>query len=359
MRAPVRIATIALFALLLAGAGAPEAEDPDLAEIEAALEGDADFGDTHEDHHTDHDHAEHHADGLDIERPDQAPTWSEFVDAWELFRDPIYAAGIAGLVLGFLSVFIVLRRMVFVSAALTQAAGFGVACSFYAAARFGVTLDPVWGATAMALLTAALVAPDPRRLGLSREMVLGLAFTLFSAGAVLASARIPHDAHAVTSILFGSAVAVSAEDLHRLGLAGGVILLLQLWWFRGLAFASFDPLGARVQGLPVRLLDVVLLLSIGVMVGESSRALGALPAFALSTLPGIAAIQLGRGPLIVTFVIAAVLGAAAGVAGYIAAFFLELPVGATQTALAGLLVVAVLLVRGAGVLLLRLLRRRA
>lgn len=319
--------------------------DPDLAEIEAALAGDTAAAADPADDGLDHG-PEAHTPGA-ITTPDHAPTWEEFVDGWELFEDPVLAGAAAGLVLGFLSVYIVLRRMVFVSASVTQAAGFGVAASFYLGARMGWDFDPAWGATAVALVAASLVAPDPRRLGLSREMVLGLTFALFSGLTVLVSARMPQEAHDVQAILFGTAVAVDRDDLSRLVVHGGAVLLLHAWWFRGFAFASFDPQAARVQGIPVRLLDLVLVLTIGVAVGESARTLGALPAFALSTLPGIAAVLVARGPMWVPFVLAALLGAAAGAGGYVVAFFLELPVGATQTACAGLAVVAALLVRGA------------
>src|SRR5206468_12324584 len=54
------------------------------------------------------------------------PTFNDFFAAWDLFRDPVFAAMIAGATLGYLGVYIVLRRMVFVSAALSQAAGLGV-----------------------------------------------------------------------------------------------------------------------------------------------------------------------------------------------------------------------------------------
>ncbi len=307
-------------------------DDDDLADLEAALDADQ---------HAPTDHV------TGIETPDHAPTWDEFIDGWDLFRDPVLAGGIAGLVLGLLSVYIVLRRMVFVSASVTQAAGFGVAASFYLGARMGWSFDPTWGATAMALVTAALVAPDPRRLGLSREMVLGLTFAMFSGLTVLASARMPQEAHDVQAILFGTAVVVSPEDLERLAAAAAGVLALHLWWFRGFTFASFDPLAARVQGLPVRLLDLVLVLTIGVMVGESARTLGALPAFALSTLPGVAAVLLARGPLWVSYALASLIGAAAGAGGYVVAFFLELPVGATQAACAGAAVLAAIVVRGA------------
>ena len=277
--------------------------------------------------------------------PDAGPTWAEFVDGWELFRDAVLAGGIAGATLGFLSVYVVLRRMVFVSAAVTQAAGLGVALSFYAAIHLGVAIDPLWGAILLSLLTASLLAADPRRFGLSREMVLGLLFASTSGAAVLVGSRITQEANDIQAILFGTAVAVSPEDMHRLAWSGGLVIAIQVWLLRGFAFASFDPLAARVQGLPTRLLDLVLLLSVGAMVGEAARALGALPAFAMSTLPGMAALLLVRGPLPMTFALAALLGAAAGVGGYVVAFFHEFPVGSAQTVTAAAIVVVALLVR--------------
>jgi zinc transport system permease protein len=259
-----------------------------------------------------------------------APTWAEFVAGWELFRDPLLCAAIAGAVLGFLSVYIVLRRMVFVSAAVTQGAGLGVALAFYAGIHLGWAFDPLYSAVAVSLAVAAVLVPDPRRIGLSRESVLGLMFAFTGGAAVLVGARITQEAHDIQAILFGTGVLVLPEDLRNVAIAGAATLLLHLWWFRGFSFASFDPIAARVQGLPVRLLDTMLLLSIGVMVGVSARALGAMPVFALSTLPGAAAVLMTRGRLALTFTMAAIIGCAAGAGGYVLAFLKEYPVGGAQ-----------------------------
>jgi zinc transport system permease protein len=70
------------------------------------------------------------------------------------------------------------------------------------------------------------------------------------------------------------------------------------------------------------------------MVGISTQALGALPVFALSTLPAIAALLLLPSRLIAAFLLAAAIGAASGGLGYLLAFFAELPVGASQTLVA-------------------------
>jgi len=285
-----------------------------------------------------------------------APTWSEFAAGWELFRDPVLCAVAAGLVLGFLSGYVVLRRLVFVSAVTTQAAGLGVALAFYLQIHLGlVWLAPSAGAAALALATAWLLVLDPRPFGLSREAVLGVAFAATGGIAIAVGAKISQEAHQIEDILFGTAVMVEPADLWRVVVLGAIIVSLHAWWFRGFAFASFDPVAAAVQGLPVRLLDAVLFASIGLMVGVSTQALGALPVFALSTLPAIAALLFLRARLAVLFLVAAALGGASGGLGYLVAFFQELPVGACQTVVAAGFALLAGLLR-AGLTLARLAR---
>jgi len=264
---------------------------------------------------------------------------------------------VIGAVLGFLSVYVVLRRMVFLSATVTQASGLGVALAFYAEIHLGWHLDPSWGAVGLSLGTAALLVGDPQRFGLTREQLLGLAYALTGGAAVLVGSRISQEAHEISAILFGPAVLVSEVDLSRVLWAGAIVMLLQLWWFRGFTFASFDPIGARVQRLPVRVIDGALLLSIGVMVGVSARAIGALPVFSLSVLPGTAALLVARGRLLVTYALAALFGAAAGGGGYLLAFFGEFPVGASQTAAACAIAAVALIARLAIASLHRLIAR--
>jgi zinc transport system permease protein len=262
--------------------------------------------------------------------PTEQPTVADFLAAWELFRDPVLCAAGAGAVLGFLGVYVVLRRMVFVSAALTQSAALGVALAFYAAIHVGFAVEPIWGAALLSLLATALLLFDPARLHLTRESVLGLLFAGAGGATVLVGDRIAQEAHDIQAILFGTAVLIRPLDLRVVLVAGLVTAAIHLWWFRGLTFASFDPLTARVQGLPVGVLQAVVLVSIGVMVGVTARALGALPVFALTTLPAIAALLVAPS-LRAAFLVATVLGTAGGAGGYLVAFLWQFPVGASQT----------------------------
>jgi zinc transport system permease protein len=275
------------------------------------------------------------------------PSWETFLAAWDLFRDPLLCAVAAGTVLGFLGVYVVLRRMVFVSAAVTQSSALGVALAFFAEIHLGMHVDPVVGALALSLAATLLLSVDPRGFRLPRESLLGFAFALTGGATILLEDRISQEAHDIHSILFGSAVLVRPQDLAAVAVVGALVLLLHVLWFRGLVFASFDPEAARVQGIPVRFLNAFLLASVGAMVGVSARALGALPVFALGTLPAVTALALGL-ELAWAFALAAVLGAVSGAVGYLFAFFYEFPVGGSQTIVASTLLVGTLAARAAG-----------
>ena len=276
-----------------------------------------------------------------------APTWADFVSALPLFRDPILAGVFAGAVLGYLGVFIVLWRMVFVTAALTQSAGLGVALGLFASIQFGVHVHPVIGALVACLAAAALMSLRAERLRLSRECVMALVWLAAAGGALLIGTRIAHQAHSVAGILFGSAVLVTPEDLWLVIGVGTVVLGLTLLFQRGLVFAGFDADGARVQGVPVRFLEIGFLALVTFEVAVCTRALGALPVFAFSVLPGMAAL-LVTPRLRHVFPLALLFGGISGGVGYLVAFFGSFPVGAAQTAVAVALVVLAVPVRLAG-----------
>lgn len=271
----------------------------------------------------------------------------DFVDAWELFRDPVVAGVVAGATLGTLGVYIVLRRMVFVSAALSQSAGLGVAAAFYAQIALGATgaaADPLLVATAFTVATMMLLLRQSSERWMSRESVLGAIYLVGSAGTLLVGTRIQQEAHDIETILFGAAVLVTPEDLRTLEIVGAAVLLLQLVLGRGFRFVSFDPDGARIRGLPVRLLDATLFLCIAAAVSVGTRVLGALPVFAFSVLPAMAALLVAPN-VGAALVLGGLFGALAGGGGYLLAFLRTWPVGASEAAVAAALVVGMMLVR--------------
>jgi zinc transport system permease protein len=290
-------------------------------------------------------------------------SWHELWANLPIFQDAILTGGLAGMLLGFIGVHVVLRRMVFASSAIAQAAALGVALSFW----IPVLVDPVrhaaghqagpevhlissllfepvlWAVGASLLATLVFIA-NPVRLHLTRESLLGLVFLVSGAGAVIVGDRITQEAHDLSAILFGSAVVVQPADLVLVAAATAALLGGHLLVWRALIFVGYDPTGARVQQLPVRRLNAFLFLSIGLAVALCTRALGALPVFAFSVLPAMAALAL-TSRMSAVFGLATLFGALAGVGGYAISFRAELPVGATQTSVAAAFVGAALIGR--------------
>jgi zinc transport system permease protein len=256
-----------------------------------------------------------------------------FIDAWPLFRESVLSGTIAGAVLGLLGVYIVLRRMVFLSAALSQTAGLGVTLAFWAQIHLGIgaTLaSPSIGATLLALLVIALLLTDRTPESDRRDAYLGLAFLLGSSGTLIVGTQIVQEIQDIETLLFGTAVAVLPEDFTQLVVVSVVLAVLHLWWRRGFVAVAMDRTDAMVRGLPVRVLEIALLGSLAVGISVTTRILGALPAFAFSVLPAMAALQLvanvHRG-----LVLAALFGAMMGFVGYFVAYVWDFPVGASQT----------------------------
>lgn len=274
--------------------------------------------------------------------PADALTLSLFFESWPLFREAVLAGTIAGALLGFMGVYVIIGRMVFLSAALSQVAGLGVTLAFYAQLHLGAGLilgSPILVSLAVTLLAAALVARDRSGLGEGRDGRLGTLFLVGAAGSLVVGTRIVEEIQDIQSVLFGSAVAVLPEDLRLTMILAGVLLLIHLWWLRGFLGVAIDPDGSRVRGLPVDALQIALLVSLATAISMTTRVIGALPVFAFSVLPALAAIRLAPNVQRAIF-LAGLFGATAGFLGYLLSFLCELPVGASQALVAAAFVLA-------------------
>lgn len=270
-----------------------------------------------------------------------------FWEAWELFREPALAGAIAGALLGFLGVYVVLRRMVFLSAALSQCAGLGVTLSFYLQHLLGATavwLSPQLGAVGLTVAATLILTIEKPVIASRRDGILGLTYLVGSSGALAVGTRIVQESHDINAILFGSAVVVLPEDFQEVLYLALGLFFLHLWWRRGFILASFDPDGARVRKLPVGTLNTLLLLSVAGAISICTRILGALPVFAFSVLPALAAIRLASN-VSRALLIATVVGAVSGLGGYVLAYLYRLPVGASQALTAAGFVVLTYLLR--------------
>jgi zinc transport system permease protein len=264
-----------------------------------------------------------------------------FLAAREIWQAPLLASLLAGALLGFLGVFVVLRRTVFVSAALTQISTVGLVFGLFLEERFHVEAEHAHHQLGMAMGFAVVGAVALGALRLRRlpiEAAVGGAWVIGSALVVLGVSKLVHAAHDLGGLVFGNAVAVPDEELWMIGGVALLCLAVHLAFHKELVFVSFDPETARAQGLRAWGWDAALSVTLGLAIPASARALGALPVFALLTLPASAALLL-RVRLGTVFALATAAGVAAAGGGYLASWFAETPTGATMVVAAALFLV--------------------
>jgi zinc transport system permease protein len=270
-----------------------------------------------------------------------------FFESWFIWKEPLLVAALAATLCAFVGVFIVLRRMVFVSAALSQMSGVGVATAFLLASFVRVDpheapwyLNPILLAFLFATVGAALFSHQLARRRLATETVIAIGYLVAAAAVILilSSPHVAQEEHEVKDLLYGNAVAVPPGTLEIMAVTAACVLLIHALFFKDFVFVSFDGETARTLGYRTGLWDLLLFETFAVTSSVATRSIGALPAFGFMVLPPAAALLLGRR-LWQVFALSVGFALLATGLGYYVSWPLSLPTGATMVVIAGLFLV--------------------
>jgi zinc transport system permease protein len=267
-----------------------------------------------------------------------------FWESWFLWRDPLAVAVIAAALCAFVGVYIVLKRIVFVSAAMSQMSGVGVAVAFFLASVLGVDphhapvyLHPLWYSFAFAAAGAALFSLNLGHRRIAGDTVVGLGYLVAAAGVllILNSPRVTQEAHEVNDLLYGNAVAVPPAQLWIMSGTLIVTAAVHALFGKEFVFVSFDPEMARTLGLATRRWNLLLFLTFAVAISASTRAIGALPVFAFMVIPPAVGLLVASRMWSV-FAVSVSVAVLSAVIGYWVSFRWSLPTGASMVMVAAL-----------------------
>jgi manganese/iron transport system permease protein len=189
-----------------------------------------------------------------------------------------------GAVAAVVSVFVVLRRLAFVSDVLTHTVFPGVVIGFVVAGTGGI----VWGALVFAVLSAVLLTVLAARSRVTEDASMAIVLTgFFALGVVLVSRQASFTSD-LTAFLFGRILTVDREQLVTTAVLGAAVLLLLGLLGKELLFRAFDPAGAEASGYRVLALDLALNLAVALVVVAAVRAVGTVLVIALLVVPGAA-----------------------------------------------------------------------
>ncbi len=233
-------------------------------------------------------------------------------------------AALAGLV-GF---FVVLRGVSFAAHALAQIGFAGAA----GAALIGAA--PLWGLVVFAVMGAlGLGTLGVREHG--RDAVTALILVAALGGGALFLVLNDSFATDVFSLLFGSIVGVSRAQVWQTAALALICVSVLAALYRPLLFATVSPASAAARGVPVRLLNVLFLVVVGVATAVTVPTAGTLLIFSLMVGPAAAALHLARRPA-TALLLAVALAVAAAWLGIVLAYETGWPVGFFITSIVAL-----------------------
>ncbi|MHC8404900.1 zinc ABC transporter permease subunit ZnuB [Pseudomonas sp. TMB3-21] len=249
-------------------------------------------------------------------------------------------AGLAlAVVAGPLGSFVVWRRMAYFGDTLSHAALLGVALGFL------LDVSPTVAVTVGCLLLAVLLVTLQQRQPLASDTLLGiLAPSTLSLGLVVLSFM--HEVRIdLMAYLFGDLLAISPSDLAWiLGGSAAVLGVLVAMWRPLLAITVHEEL-ARVEGLPVPALRLILMLLIAVVIAVAMKIVGVLLITSLLIIPAAAAQRHARSPEQMALG-ASLLGMLAVCGGLALSWFKDTPAGPSiVVAAAGLFLLSFVLPR--------------
>jgi manganese/iron transport system permease protein len=248
----------------------------------------------------------------------------------------LIASVVVGIVCAVMGTFVVLKGLAFIGDAVSHATFPGLVIAYLLGAPLYV------GGAIAAVLTALAIGFVSRRGRLRFDTSVGVLFAGTFAFGVLLFSGIRNYVADLLGYLLGNVLGIGLADLVQVAILGAIVLAVVLLIRKELLFATFDPLGAAASGLPVAVLEYLLLALLGVTIVVSIQAVGIIMVVAMLVTPSATA-QL----LVVRFgqlmAIAVVLAAVSAVVGLYASFYLNLASGASIVLIETLFFVAALL----------------
>jgi len=247
----------------------------------------------------------------------------------EPFMQAALAAGVVSAVLcAYLGVFVLMKRVVFITVALSEVAALGIAAGFAAG------VHPVAASVVLTVAATVLFWHAGRSRLSFREAGIGAAYVLAAAGTILVLARNPAVEALGLDLMSGNILYALWPDVRLLATVAMAIAAVHVLFRREFVFLSLDPDTAAAAGVPVAWLDLVLYLTIGVVISATMKVAGVLLVFASLVLPPLVGAAVGRRTPVI-FAVSGAVAAACVTAGLALSYGWDMPSGPTIVVLYG------------------------
>lgn len=271
--------------------------------------------------------------------------WSMLMSI-SLIQNMFMATIVASILCGVIGTLVVVKRIVFVGGGIAHTTFGGVGFAYWAQSSFAAFwLSPMLGA-AMFGIGAAIILCMPSVSKRMREdstigvlWVIGMALGVIFMGLVDPSTGV--FPRSFESVLFGDVLLVSRDDLLIMAVVSAIIVAITSYLYRDLQVLTFDETHAKLSGMNVLAMNILLYILIALTCVMSMNVVGIVLVIALITIPASVAGMISDD-LKENMIFAVAFAIVFSIVGLIVAIELDLPPGSSVTLCLGLLFVVAL-----------------
>jgi ABC-type Mn2+/Zn2+ transport system permease subunit len=218
------------------------------------------------------------------------------LDSVLLFREALYGALVIAVACSALGVYVVLRRIVFVGAALAELSSAGLALGLWLAGMgmaATVTTHPVALSLVVTLTGALFFGLSGARARIPADATIGVVYAVAAAAGILLIAKARSgEAHDI--FLQGNILGITHADTMVLLAVAIPVLLVHIIFFKEFLFVSFDRETARTLGYNVTFWNLLLYFTLGLVIAFAMQFAGVMLVFNFLVLPAVTGMLLSR-----------------------------------------------------------------
>lgn len=253
-----------------------------------------------------------------------------------LLLSAVIAGLLASVVSGIIGSYVVVKRIVFISGGISHSVLSGIGfCLWLERAKGVAWASPLLGALVAAIGSALIIGWIHINWRQREDSVIAALWSVGMAAGILFISQTPGFNVELTNFLIGNILWVSNTDLLILGALDLIILATVFCMHKRFLAICFDEEEARLQGLPVNSLYMLLLVLTAITIVLLIQVVGIILVMTMLTIPA-AISNLFTSRLSKMMVIAIIISCFFSLSGTAAAYYLDWPGGATIALVAGL-----------------------
>lgn len=229
---------------------------------------------------------------------------------------------------------VVLKRFSAIGDATSHTALAGIACGLL------LGINPILGAVVFSIIAVLSIEKLRQKFGTYQEIATVVVMSAGIGLTAVLSGFIKNGSANINSFMFGSIVAISDFELVISIVLSIIVVIATLLLYKENFAITFDEESAILSGIPVKIINLVLMLLTAIIVSVASRIVGALMISSLLVIPCATAMLISKSYK-QTLILSVIFAEIYTIAGLFISYYLNLRPGGTIVLLGTLVLVAV------------------